>query len=84
MSLFFDCWGIRTREGFGVKKMCRWHIFSRKREAGTEIHRISVAERKDFACKICRIPFGVPRKKHLSSAKTGEFFCCTNVLYVIE
>lgn len=30
--------------------------FSRKREAGIEIRSISVAERKDFACKI--YPFG--------------------------
>ena len=33
-----------TCEGFGVKEMCPWHIFSRKRKAGTEIRRISVAE----------------------------------------
>ena len=31
---FLYC-GIRTREGFGVKKMCQRHIFSRKREGGT-------------------------------------------------
>ena len=29
-------YGNRTQAGFGVKKMCLWHIFSRKRKAGTE------------------------------------------------
>lgn len=39
----------RTCEGFGVKKTVLRTVFSEEREAGTEIRRISVAERRENA-----------------------------------
>ena len=54
-----------------------WDVFSEEREAGTEILRISVPERKDFDCKICRIPNSPPKKRRLLLAIS--FFVCFNL-----